>query len=113
MKIYLAIPYTFNPDLSHQVANKVAARLMKEGHVVFSPISHGHHISDHLPSLVRTDSDWWMTQDLPFVEWCDELHIVVIGDNGTELIEQSKGVQIEFEYAKILKKRIKLIEYND
>jgi nucleoside 2-deoxyribosyltransferase len=113
MKIYLAIPYTFNPDLSHQVANKVAARLMKEGHVVFSPISHGHHISDHLPALVRTDADWWMIQDLPFVEWCDELHIVVIGENGTELIEQSKGVQIEFEYAKILKKSIKLIEYND
>lgn len=113
MKIYLAIPYTFNPDLSHQIANKVAADLMQEGHVVFSPISHSHHVSDYLPKLVRTDSDWWMSQDLPFVEWADAVYVVVIGDNGTALIEQSKGVQAEWEHAKKFKKRIKLIQYND
>jgi nucleoside 2-deoxyribosyltransferase len=87
MKVYLAIPYTFNPELSFDIANKVSADLMKKGHIVFSPISHSHVISDYLPQIVRTDSDWWMTQDLPFVEWADELHIVVIGERGTELVE--------------------------
>lgn len=111
MKIYLAIPYTFNPSLSHQIANKVASQLMQQGHVVFSPISHSHHIADHLPDLVRTDADWWMTQDLPFVEWSDELHIVCIGDSGSELISKSKGCCKEIEYAKSLNKTIKVIEY--
>lgn len=111
MKIYLAIPYTFNPALSASIANKVAADLMEQGHIVFSPISHSHGIADHLPDKLRTDADWWMTQDLPFVEWADELCMVVIGDMGTDLIEQSKGVQMEIAHAKKLGKEIMIYEY--
>lgn len=111
MKIYLAIPYTFNPSLSHQIANKVAADLMNEGHVVFSPISHSHGIADHLPDLVRTNADWWMSQDLPFVEWADELHIICIGDNGCNLIEDSKGCQAEIRHAICKRKPIKVIDF--
>lgn len=110
-RIYLAIPYTFNPALSHQIANKVASDLMQKGYVVFSPISHSHHIADTLPDLVRTDADWWMTQDLPFVEWADELHVVCIGENGAELISSSKGCQIEMLHAQTLNKPIKVIDY--
>lgn len=113
MRIYLAIPYTFNPFLSHQIANKVAAQLMKEGHVVFSPISHSHHISDHLPDLVRTDSDWWMTQDLPFVEWADEVHVVQIGIDGGKLIGKSRGVQAEMAHACKHSKPIKYIYHHE
>jgi nucleoside 2-deoxyribosyltransferase len=113
MKIYLAIPYTFNPDLSHKIANKVAADLMEQGHVVFSPISHGHIIADYLPDLVRTDSDWWMTQDLPFVEWSDEVHVVVIGEEGYRLIGQSKGVQMEMAHAYKHHKPIKHFRYHE
>lgn len=111
MKIYLAIPYTFNPELSHKIANKVAADLMEQGHVVFSPISHSHCIADHLPAIVRTDADWWMTQDLPFVEWADEMHVVRIGEFGHELIEKSKGVKAEWAHAVKCNKPIKIIEY--
>jgi nucleoside 2-deoxyribosyltransferase len=110
-KIYLAIPYTFNPSLSHIIANTVTADLMQKGYVVFSPISHSHHIADHLPDIVRTDSDWWMTQDLPFVEWCDEVHVVCIGEFGNELISQSKGVQMELLHAQRHGKTVKIIEY--
>ena len=88
MKIYLAIPYTFNPELSFKIANRMSAELMKKGHVVFSPISHSHPIADFLPDALRTNSNWWMTQDLPFVEWADEILVVVIGDMGGELIEK-------------------------
>jgi hypothetical protein len=111
MKIYLAIPYTFNPSQSFEIANKVASRLMSEGHVVFSPISHSHPVADHLPDALRTDSNWWMTQDLPFVDWADEVHVVCIGEYGCNLIEDSKGVQMEMEYAKQNHKPIKIIEY--
>lgn len=111
MKIYLAIPYTFNPELSHQIANKVTAQLMKEGHVVFSPISHSHHVADYLPELIRTDSDWWMTQDLPFVEWADEVHVICIGKEGEALINQSKGCLMEMSHARLHQKPIQLIPY--
>lgn len=110
-KVYLAIPYTFNPEVSHKIANKVAADLMSKGYIVFSPISHSHIIADHLPSELRTNADWWMRQDLPLVEWSDEVHVVVIGEMGHELIEKSKGVQQEIKHAKIKNKPIKIYEY--
>ena len=111
MRIYLAIPYSFNPELSFKIANKVCADLMSKGHVVFSPISHSHPVADHLPDNLRTDSDWWMSQDLPFVDWCEELHIINIGENGAELIEKSKGVQMEYAHAKTIGKPVKIIDY--
>lgn len=113
MKIYLAIPYTFNPTLSHKIANKITADLMSKGHVVFSPISHSHHIADHLPELLRTDSDWWMSQDLPFIEWADEVFVVCLGEYGADLIEKSQGVQAELAHAKKHNKLIHFIEYYD
>ena len=111
MKIYLAIPYSWNPERSFAIANKVAAKLMSKGHIVFSPISHSHHIADHLPANLKTDADWWMKQDLPLVYWCDEVHVVCIGENGCNLIEDSKGVQAEIEFAKDHNKPIKIIDY--
>ena|SRR6185369_5341778 len=113
MKIYLAIPYTWNPAKSFEIANKVSAKLMENGNVVFSPVSHSHGIADHLPTNIRTDSHWWMTQDLPLVEWADELHVVVIGENGNALIEQSRGVQMEIAHAKKHQKQIHIYEYYD
>jgi nucleoside 2-deoxyribosyltransferase len=111
MKIYLAIPYTFNPERSFEIANKICADLMSKGHVVFSPISHSHPVADYLPNELRTDSDWWMSQDLPFVDWCDELHMVNIGEEGHSLIERSKGVQMEFQHATNIGKPVKIIDY--
>lgn len=111
MKIYLAIPYSFNPELSYSVANEVAAHLMSEGHVVFSPISHSHPVSDHLDPALRTDHDFWMKQDLPFVEWADEVYVVAMGLTGTHWIKESKGVQQEIAFAAALKKPIKYIPW--
>jgi nucleoside 2-deoxyribosyltransferase len=99
MKIYLAIPYTWNPEASFRIANKVSAQLMSDGHIVFSPISHSHPIADHLPDNLRTDSHWWMNQDLPFVEWADKVYVVSVGESGEQLIESSSGVQMEIKHA--------------
>jgi nucleoside 2-deoxyribosyltransferase len=112
-KIYLAIPYSFNPEHSFYVANKMAAQLMEAGHVVFSPISHSHPISKFLPAELKIDSLWWMDQDLPFIVESEEVYVVVIGAMGHQLIAESKGVQMEMEFAKKCKKKIILIDYYD
>lgn len=105
-KLYLAIPYSFNPEISYEIANKVAADLMQRGHIVFSPISHGHGIADYLPDDLRTNSAWWMQHDLPFIEWADAVIVVVIGGTGQYLIETSKGVQMEIAHAQKYGKEI-------
>jgi hypothetical protein len=112
-RIYLAIPYTFNPAKSFDIANKVTADLMSKGHVVFSPISHSHPVADYLPDALRTDSNWWMTQDIPLVDWADEVHAVVIGEYGADLLEKSKGCQMELAHARKTGKPIQYIEYYD
>lgn len=120
-KIYLSIPYTWNPERSFQIANKVAAELMLAGNVVYSPISMGHNIADHLPEEARTSSDWWRKYEPAFIEWCDEMHIVYIRktksnkmceDSGMALIAYSKGCQAEKQLAEKLGKPIKLHLYD-
>lgn len=110
MKIYLAVPYSFNPDKSFSIANRVAADLMSKGNIVISPISHSHPIADYLPKELRTDSNWWMKQDLPLMEFADEVHVISIGENGMDLINNSKGIQAELEYARSLNKPVKVIQ---
>lgn len=110
-KIYLAVPYTWNPEASFKIANQVTAQLMEAGHVVFSPISHSHYVADFLDPKLRTDSDWWMEQDLPFVEWCDEVYVLMIGETGDALIARSKGVQMELQHAKKIRKPIVYIDF--
>ena len=110
-KIYLAIPYRWNPEEAFEIANSVASVLMEEGNVVFSPISHSHPIADYMGNHIRFDHDFWMAQDLPMVEWADEVHVVVIGEEGHVLIEESRGVQQEISHAKKLGKPVKIFEY--
>ena len=45
-KIYLATAYTGYEKKSFDIANKVAAQFIKEGHFVFSPISMSHPIAE-------------------------------------------------------------------
>jgi hypothetical protein len=112
MKIYLAIPYSASPQRSFEIACEVAAHLMMQGHVVFSPISHGHVLSDYLAPELRTDSEWWMQHDLPFVEWCDEVWVVRAGPFGMDLIAESVGVQMEVRHAGTLGKPVHVIDYD-
>lgn len=97
--IYLAIPYTFDVEKSFEVANKVSAQLMQDGHIVFSPVSHAHKIADHLPENLRYDQEFWMKQDLAVLERCDELYVVVLDDEGLKKITNSEGVVSEVRFA--------------
>lgn len=85
------------------MANKYAAKMMKKGNIVFSPISHSHPIAiqESLPNTL----EFWINQDLSFIYWCDEVHVVQL-DNWMK----SRGVSAEIEYAKQLNKPIKYIE---
>lgn len=111
--IYLAVPYTWNPDKAFEIANKMAAKLMKEGHIVFSPISHSHPVADYLDSSLRTSQKFWMYQDLPILERCDELWVIEMGENGQKLISNSKGCISEIKKAKDLRKPVRYIRYNE
>jgi hypothetical protein len=46
---------------------------MLTGHIVFSPISHSHHIGEAYNLRGWT---FWREQDLPFIDWCDELWVI-------------------------------------
>lgn len=98
--VYLAIPYSFNPELSASIANKVAGELMSEGCVVFSPISHSHAISETLDPLLQCDQEFWLKQDLEILKHCSKVIAVVIGENGYKLLKESKGCTTEIGYAK-------------
>ena len=117
-KIYLAIPYSGIHERSFKTANEVAAQLMLEGNVVFSPITHSHNLSQQCE--LPTTWEFWIEQDKEFVKWADELYIVVINYdkdrdenyfNGLELIEKSVGVQGEILIAKEFNKPIKYLMY--
>ena len=105
-KIYLAIPYN-DPDdsLRHfrfRKANEVAAELMNQGHCVFSPISHSHPIAEQCD--LPKGYDFWHSWNKPFVEWCDELHVVAIPGWG-----DSSGVQDEIRMAREMGKEVVFI----
>ena len=91
-QIYLALPYSGQEEKAYMVANRVAGLLMEDGHIVFSPISHSHSIGVH-----RNDFDFWMAQDLPWLETCDKL--MVLKNEGWE---ESRGVQRELQVAEQL-----------
>lgn len=99
-KIYLAIPYSiWDLEKSFKLANKMAAKLMKEGYIVFSPISHSHPIGKLLTDH-QLDHDFWMNQDLPWLECCDRVILAVPNiPNVEKLIANSKGISRELEKA--------------
>jgi len=106
MKIYLAMPYTGNENQSFHVANLVAGLLMRQGHIVFSPISHTHPIA--VECNLPKDWDYWKRFDEEFIGFCDEVHVVKL--NG---FEKSKGVNTEIEITRKLEKPIKYIGFKN
>ena len=107
--IYLASPYS-HPDAPMREARfrdvcRAAARLMREGHVVFSPIAHGHPIAAYgLP----TDWRFWEPFDREQLERCDELVVLTLAG-----WRESKGVQAEIQIARELGKPVRFLDPED
>jgi hypothetical protein len=102
VKIYLAIPYTGMEQISFDTANRIAGRLMCDGHIVFSPISHSHPIAQtcELPK----NWDYWREADTAFLAWCDMIYVVAF-----EGWQKSKGVTEELEIGTKMGKDIRFI----
>lgn len=101
-KIYLSIPYSFNTTLSFEIANRLTADLMLKGFAVFSPISHSHPVCRHMNHDLKLDHEFWMNQDLPWIDCVDTVLVVEIqglNKSGRQLVEESRGVQAEIKRA--------------
>ena len=103
-KLYLACPYSDNDrqkrEYRFERANEEALLLMQQGHIVFSPITHGHAIAQTATleqrEQVAMNHNFWMEQCVSFLtEWADA--IVVLCLPGWQL---SRGVTMEVEIAK-------------
>jgi len=103
MKIYLAIPYTGQEQESFEMANKIAGELMLQGYEVFSPISHTHPIACVMVNPPE-GTEFWLFQDVPFIEWCDEVWVADFKD-----WRKSKGVCTEIAIAKAMGKPIRFM----
>ncbi len=105
-KIYLACPYSdLNPSVRSarfEQVNLAAGKLMNEGHLVFSPISHTHPIA--IACNLPLDFDFWEAYDRTFLEWCDMMYVLTLDD-----WLKSKGVIKEMDIAKELGKPIHFI----
>lgn len=102
IKIYLAAPYACNRERHFREINEMAAALLNRDYIVFSPITHNHPIA--MQERLPTDWNFWKKQDLPFLEWCDELYVYTLTG-----WESSVGVKAEMDYAKVLGKPIYFI----
>jgi hypothetical protein len=96
--IYLACPYTSLDREVRQtrveVASVVAAGLAVMGKAVYSPITHGHSMAQHLPTSLLADHNFWMGQCLPILAAADELWILPL-----QGWETSRGVAEEWAFA--------------
>ena len=103
--IYLASPYTHADAAVRQkrfeAACRAAARLMRQGTIVFSPIAHSVPIAEHGLPL---DWQFWQRNDRRLLEACDEVAVLVLDG-----WEQSVGVQAEMRIATELGKPIRLL----
>jgi hypothetical protein len=103
--IYLASPYSHSEAVVREQRFRAAccatARLIAAGHVVFSPIVHGHPLVHHgLP----TDWSFWERCDRDHLVRCDEV-VVLMLDGWRE----SVGVAAEIRIAEELGRPVRYL----
>lgn len=103
MKIYLANPYTGSFEVQQmrfEAACEIAGRLMRAGHIVFSPIAHSHPIS--IPCGIPGNHAFWQAQNEGWLEWCDEVWVAMMAG-----WNKSEGVRWEIGWAEKHSKPVK------
>ena len=97
--LYLATPFSHKHFwirwYRFWIATKCAAKLMQDGYVVFSPISHSFTIACFMGGHLMQSFSFWMRQDLPMVDYC---HCIVVLKFGNAWMN-SRGVQRELSQA--------------
>lgn len=107
-KIYLAISYTGMCESSYEQANKASVLILNQGLNVFSPITHSHPLTLLEGYTVPHTWDYWQHIDYQFVDWCDELW-VLIPKEGLKPLKASTGVNAEIKYAKEHNKEVNFV----
>lgn len=112
MKIYLACPFSHWLFLVRWwrfiKATRIAGKLMSQGYIVFSPISHSFPIACFLPRPLMTSWEFWKRQDFPLVRWCDALVVIPCG----KAWRLSRGVVAEIKEFKTVSPQGKLFLYH-
>ena len=108
-KIYLALPYSHSDpqvrEVRYGTATSVAAYLMKQGAVVFSPITYGHQICQY---GIDTNFERWAELDYPMIAWADELWLLEL--DGHDI---SFGVQEELKHAELVGTKVVRVSKQD
>lgn len=97
--VYLACPYThkhkWQMQKRHDAVTRIAAKLIKKGMAVFSPITNTHTMAE----LEEMPTDWpfWRSYDNAFLSCCNTL--IVLKLDGWE---HSVGLKAEIAIAKNL-----------
>ena len=89
---YLAIPYSGMENISFKMSCVVAARLMEDGELIFSPIAHSHPIHYYMFAVAH-DHGFWMEYNTRMMKKCQKLYIVT-----RDGWETSVGVQFEIQW---------------
>lgn len=91
--IYLAGPYSYNPDEAYLLHLRYTAELLKQKHLVFSPIVHNHYVAKlyNLP----TDNAFWAKFNWGMLAKCDVLWVML--EAGWR---ESEGTRFEINVAK-------------
>jgi hypothetical protein len=96
--VYLALPYSQDPAVSFEEANRFAFRLLYHGIMTYSPISHSHPISAYRDAAtgnsLGTDYKSWQRLAETMIDRC-QLVIVLCNDGWAT----SEGVKAECKYA--------------
>lgn len=110
--IYLASPYS---DKDANVVTKrvlevqdATARLIEQGHLIFSPIVHSHPLSELLPEDKANSLEFWLEFDRAMIDKADELWILRLAGH-----TRSKGVHAELYHALDRGIPVKYINYPD
>jgi hypothetical protein len=95
---YLASPYSHrDPDVMaarYRAVVREAARMMRQGEVVYCPIGHSHEIGLEMPAGMNKDHDFWMKQCIPLLAHSSKLVVYCIPG-----WEESRGVTEEIHLA--------------
>ena len=88
MLIYLAQPYSDNPDEAYEKALTVTRQLFDMGYMVFSPVVYFHKLSKPTDNYI-----FWLKKCLTMLAKCDVM--IVLED-----YEGSYGVGLEIEFCR-------------
>ena len=102
--VYLASPYTVNPELSYVIAREIVESCVKDGVAVYAPTLYGH------VAAKSGSYDYWVNHGIKLLEACDSVVFVEAAELGPW--RESKGCQLELASANASMAGKKLYQFN-